>query len=192
MGFSEKLQKIRKEKSLTQEQFAELTGVTRQSVSKWESGEAYPETERLIQIAAVLQCSLDYLFEDEIYSCRGNSSDEPANVEEAVYKIFPDIKSDKHRSRGKFRWNEENIRRALSYLEKTKYGCRSARSVKECQENSVIIVFRGKMYRMIIPSDKRNERKNRILEIKNDELIEYLTRLKWNREFDKVEFTYDT
>lgn len=43
MGFSENLQYLRKKHQLTQEQLAERLDVSRQSVSKWESGAAYPE-----------------------------------------------------------------------------------------------------------------------------------------------------
>lgn len=43
MNFSEKLQKLRKENKLSQEQLANLLDVSRQAVSKWESGTTYPE-----------------------------------------------------------------------------------------------------------------------------------------------------
>ena len=66
MNFSEKLSKLRKEKNYTQEQLAELLGVSRQAVSKWESGTAYPETATLIEIGKLFDCSMDYLLKDEI------------------------------------------------------------------------------------------------------------------------------
>ena len=64
MGFSENLRDMRKEKNLSQEQLAEILGVSRQSVSKWESDGAYPETEKLIQLAERLGVSLDTLLLD--------------------------------------------------------------------------------------------------------------------------------
>lgn len=66
MTVGEKLLKLRKEHDLTQEQFAELLKVSRQSVSKWELGTAYPDTEKLIRISKLFQCSLDYLLKDEV------------------------------------------------------------------------------------------------------------------------------
>jgi len=42
MNFSVKLQTLRKEKGMSQEKLAEFLGVSRQSVSKWESGQSYP------------------------------------------------------------------------------------------------------------------------------------------------------
>jgi len=48
MNFSEKLLTLRKAKNLTQEQLAEKLDVSRQSISKWESGQAIPELEKLV------------------------------------------------------------------------------------------------------------------------------------------------
>ena len=65
MNFAEKLKQIRKERNITQEQLAELLSVSRQAVSKWESGAGYPETEKLLIISKELNVSLDYLLLDE-------------------------------------------------------------------------------------------------------------------------------
>ncbi len=46
MSFADNLKMIRKERNITQEQLAELLNVSRQAVSKWESGNGYPETEK--------------------------------------------------------------------------------------------------------------------------------------------------
>ena len=48
--FSENLRKIRKENNLSQEQLADELGVSRQAISKWESGAAYPEMEKIIAL----------------------------------------------------------------------------------------------------------------------------------------------
>jgi transcriptional regulator with XRE-family HTH domain len=64
MGFSDNLKMIRKERSITQEQLAELLNVSRQAISKWESGIGYPETEKLLILAKELNVSLDYLLLD--------------------------------------------------------------------------------------------------------------------------------
>ena len=66
MSFAENLKQIRNEKDLTQEGLAELLNVTRQAVYKWEQGVGYPQTEKLIILAKVLNTSLDWLFETEI------------------------------------------------------------------------------------------------------------------------------
>lgn len=46
MAFGERLQEVRKRSGLTQEEFAEQLQVSRQSVSRWESGRGYPEMEK--------------------------------------------------------------------------------------------------------------------------------------------------
>ena len=61
MTFGDKLAKLRREQNYTQEQFADLLGVSRQSVSKWESDLAYPETDKLVKICELFNCSSDYL-----------------------------------------------------------------------------------------------------------------------------------
>lgn len=59
MGFSENLQILRKMKNMSQEQLAERLDISRQAVSKWESGNGYPETEKLISICEIFDCSMD-------------------------------------------------------------------------------------------------------------------------------------
>ena len=55
------IQKYRKERKLKQSELALLIGVTRTAVTKWESGEANPRTDRLLKIADALRCSVDDL-----------------------------------------------------------------------------------------------------------------------------------
>lgn len=64
MKFSEKLQSLRKGKGLSQEKLAELLDVSRQAVSKWESGQTYPEIEKLIILCDLFEITLDELVRD--------------------------------------------------------------------------------------------------------------------------------
>ena len=48
MSFGERLQALRKAKGLSQEQLAEGIAVSRQAVSKWETGESLPDTDKLL------------------------------------------------------------------------------------------------------------------------------------------------
>lgn len=66
MTLGTKLSKLRRENNYTQEQLADLLGVSRQAISKWESDVAFPETEKLIRLSDMYGCSLDYLLRDEI------------------------------------------------------------------------------------------------------------------------------
>ena len=64
MSFGEKLQQLRKEKGLSQEDLAYQLNVSRQAVSKWESQNGYPEMEKMILISELFQVSLDYLLKE--------------------------------------------------------------------------------------------------------------------------------
>lgn len=64
MTLSMKIYELRKSSHLSQEQLAEKIGVSRQSISKWESGESSPELERLIVLSQVFNVSTDYLLKD--------------------------------------------------------------------------------------------------------------------------------
>ena len=66
MGFGEKLIKLRKQKGMSQEQLGMQLGITRQSVSKWESGSTLPELSKLIAISEIFGVSVDYLVKDEM------------------------------------------------------------------------------------------------------------------------------
>lgn len=66
MCFGENLQYLRRRAELTQEQLAERLEVTRQSVSKWESGAGFPEMEKLIQIAELFHVDLDTLLRGSV------------------------------------------------------------------------------------------------------------------------------
>ena len=59
MIFSEKLQLIRKNLGLTQEELGEKLGVSRQAVAKWESGQVYPDIYNLIQISNLMNVSVE-------------------------------------------------------------------------------------------------------------------------------------
>ena len=61
MMFSQNLQYLRKEKNMTQEQLAEKLEVSRQAVSKWEAGSAYPEMDKIIVMCRMFDIDMDTL-----------------------------------------------------------------------------------------------------------------------------------
>ncbi|MGN0425773.1 MAG: pyridoxamine 5'-phosphate oxidase family protein [Acetatifactor sp.] len=79
MKTGEKIALLRKRKELTQEQMAELLGVSRQSVSRWEMNIAFPEVEKLVRLSRLLECSIDFLL---------NENDE----EEVFIRPIPSVK----------------------------------------------------------------------------------------------------
>ena len=66
MTFGEKLSKERKLNNYTQEQLAEILGVSRQTVSKWELDIVYPETDKLVKLGELFHCSMDYLLKESV------------------------------------------------------------------------------------------------------------------------------
>ena len=66
MSFGEKLQALRRENGLTQEDFAAQMKVSRQAVSKWESSRGYPEIEKIIYICNRYGVTMDALFAEEV------------------------------------------------------------------------------------------------------------------------------
>lgn len=61
MTIGETLQKLRNEKKMSQEKVAEIVGVSRQAVSKWENDLSYPDTKNLILLAEAFNVSMDQL-----------------------------------------------------------------------------------------------------------------------------------
>ncbi len=66
MEFSQKLVYLRKQHHLTQGDFAEKVGVTRQAVYKWESGQSYPGAQTLIEMKALFSVSIDDLLDPNV------------------------------------------------------------------------------------------------------------------------------
>lgn len=64
MNFNEKLIELRKSKHLSQEELGHEIGVSRQTVSKWESGQSYPDFQRLVLLSDYYGLTLDELVHD--------------------------------------------------------------------------------------------------------------------------------
>ena len=84
MMFSEKLTALRKKAGLSQEELAERLGVTRQSVSKWESGAAVPELVKAITLSELFGVSVDYLVKDALEEPAEIQSPDTARLEQKV------------------------------------------------------------------------------------------------------------
>ncbi len=65
MKLAEKLVCLRKEKGLSQSELAEMVNVSRQAISRWETGAAIPSTENLKYLGTLYDVSLDYLLNDD-------------------------------------------------------------------------------------------------------------------------------
>ena len=95
MTLGEKLSKLRKEYNYTQEQLADILGVSRQSISKWESDIAYPETDKLIKMGKLFECSMDYLLNEDITEKKGLQPTEKESIWDKLKKHLHERKSEK-------------------------------------------------------------------------------------------------
>ena len=89
MKLAEKLFELRKEKGWSQEKLAEQINVSRQSISKWESGQVLPEIEKVIELSKIFQVTTDYLLLDE-NSEKGSTA---VILEEDKGKYYKEVKS---------------------------------------------------------------------------------------------------
>lgn len=79
MTFGEKIQKLRKEAGLSQEELACQLNVSRQAISKWERNNGYPETEKIIRMSKIFHVTMDYLLNEEDTQMQG------INIEQGLY-----------------------------------------------------------------------------------------------------------
>ncbi|MCM1181379.1 MAG: helix-turn-helix domain-containing protein [Clostridium sp.] len=89
MNFSEKLKEIRKNEGLSQEQLAEKIGVSRQAITKWETGKGLPDVENMVIIAEIFKTTLDELLRD---SATQQKQEPSVYTSETIY----DIDCEKH------------------------------------------------------------------------------------------------
>ncbi len=93
MTLGEKIAKQRKKLNYTQEQLADILDVSRQSVSKWEANIAYPETDKLVKMGKMFDCSMDYLLNDNITEKQSTAPKE--TLSDKLKNLFCERKSKK-------------------------------------------------------------------------------------------------
>lgn len=87
MNFADNLKKIRKENNLSQEQLAEKLGISRQAVSKWESGQSYPEMDKVVQICQLFDVNMDELINEDITKAK-DKKEETNNTNKYIKSFF--------------------------------------------------------------------------------------------------------
>ena len=98
MTLGEKIARQRKELNYTQEQLADILGVSRQSISKWESDIAYPETDKLIELGKLFDCSMDYLLKEEVTEKSGAQT---TDYTEKIKEISRKVMTEKNKGKAK-------------------------------------------------------------------------------------------
>lgn len=80
MKFGDNLYKLRKDAKMSQEKLAEEVGVSRQSVSKWENGESYPEMENILKLCEIFHCKINDLVHENMQDIDSLDEDIKMNV----------------------------------------------------------------------------------------------------------------
>ncbi len=80
MTVCEKILRLRKDSGLSQEAFAEKLGVSRQSVSKWESGAAVPDIDKIVTMSELFGVSTDYLLKEDASEPDCSSADDTVEI----------------------------------------------------------------------------------------------------------------
>lgn len=80
MKFGENLKKLRKSKNISQEILAEKIGVSRQSISKWETGEAYPEMNNILCLCQIFHCHINDLVQEDLVDLQSLDEEIVMNV----------------------------------------------------------------------------------------------------------------
>ena len=80
MSLAKNIQFLRKKHGLTQDDLSEYLCVSRQSISKWETGEAYPETEKIIALCDKFNVSMDLLVRGDLTSENQTLKDKENNI----------------------------------------------------------------------------------------------------------------
>ena len=90
MEFNEKLQQLRKQKGLTQDELARELYVSRTAVSKWESGKGYPGIDSLRAIAAFFSVTVDELLSGEqvLHIAQIDNSQKQSHLRDMVYGLL--------------------------------------------------------------------------------------------------------
>lgn len=92
-SFGTRLAELRKQAGFSQEEFAELLNVSRQSISKWENDKAYPEMTRLIFMSDYFKVSLDELMRGEANQESEEQINGPASLELKTRGLLQELRS---------------------------------------------------------------------------------------------------
>ena len=106
MTLGEKIKAQRKRNGLSQEKLAELAGVSRQAVTKWENGQSAPSTENLFRLAEIFGTTVDLLLkpeEKQNTDIEGISNTKQKNIEEEQNTKQKNMKGDQNTEQKKIR-----------------------------------------------------------------------------------------
>lgn len=185
MTLGEKIKEARMSACMTQEQFAEKLGVSRQAVTKWESGRGMPDIANLRLISDLLDLSIDYLLDD------GNKMDkavirEPIDLskygkgrkkvkkDKAVREKFPDAAINTLLGQQKNTKAEKIIDNALGFLSDAPFGIpQFINGVKNLDKEFYFAEIGDKQYFLTVTDEFIESRQmaHKVLNRKNERFI---------------------
>ena len=144
--FGDKIQQLRKEYKVSQEQLAEVMSTTRQAISKWERGESYPDLDRLKELAIYFNVSIDYLLDYDIEATSVKNM--MARIDKANKEKTCDISSDEIKLVVSKNYNNFGlIHKAVEYLIRVDF-------VNKRSQLSDLVLEYSKRLLEIYPSNK--------------------------------------
>lgn len=103
MSLGERIREQRRKKGLSQERLAEMTGVSRQAVTKWEAGQTAPSTENLFRLADIFDVSVDVLVgttvkQKQAAPAEQTDAAERTDMAEQLYRLYKKERKEKAES----------------------------------------------------------------------------------------------
>ena len=103
MSLGERIREQRRKKGLSQERLAEMTGVSRQAVTKWEAGQTAPSTENLFRLADIFDVSVDALMgttvkQKQAAPAEQTDAAERTDMAEQLYRLYKKERKEKAES----------------------------------------------------------------------------------------------
>ena len=81
MNIGEQINNLRKQHGLSQDDFANLFNVSRQTISNWENGKSYPDLEMIIKVSDYFKISIDELLKNDVQTVKKIDNEKKAKRE---------------------------------------------------------------------------------------------------------------
>lgn len=91
MNLADRIQQLRKIRGISQEELADRIGVSRQAVSKWESGQTSPDLEKIVLLSDYFEVTTDYLLKGVSPTPAQTGPDQTVSVQSVPAQIVPDV-----------------------------------------------------------------------------------------------------
>ena len=91
MNIGEQINNLRKQHGLSQDDFANLFNVSRQTISNWENGKSYPDLEMIIKVSDYFKISIDELLKNDVQTVKKIDNEKKAKKKQWPARCFRQI-----------------------------------------------------------------------------------------------------